>query len=173
LDTALLETLQFVAVSEAFGNDLLAPLAGDLSVAAGGSVDASDDRHDCKGRSLQFELFLLGCLHASGLMVEKREPDLVVRTSTGATVAIAAKRLRSETKLVRNLRKGRSQVVRSQTGGLVAIDLSFIESIRKPAYAREARHHQVVSKVVLETSFKLLSYIQRSVHSDAKHRPRR
>jgi hypothetical protein len=41
LDTALLETLQFVAVSEAFGDGLLPQLAGDLSVAAGGSIDAN------------------------------------------------------------------------------------------------------------------------------------
>lgn len=60
-DTALLEALQFVAVSEAFGDDLLPQLAGDLSVAAAGSIDASNDRHDCKARSLQFELFLLSC----------------------------------------------------------------------------------------------------------------
>jgi hypothetical protein len=108
LDTALLETLQFAAVSEAFGDDLLPQLAGDLSVATAGSIDASNDRPDCKARSFQFELFLLSCLHASGLTVERREPDLVVRTATGMSVGIAAKRLRSETKLVKNLRKGRS-----------------------------------------------------------------
>lgn len=149
LDTALLETLQFVAVSEAFGDDL-SRLAGDLSIAAGGSVDATRDRPDCKARSLQFELFLLSCLHASGLTVERHEPDIVVTTSQGAAVAIAAKRLRSEAKLIRNLRKGRSQVVRSQIGGLIAIDLSFVESIRKPVYVRDWRQHQVVSTVVLD-----------------------
>jgi hypothetical protein len=51
LDTALLESLQFVAVSEAFGDDLLSQFAGDLSVAVAGSIDASNDRHDCKARS--------------------------------------------------------------------------------------------------------------------------
>jgi hypothetical protein len=150
LDSTLLETLQFVAISEAFGDDRLRQLAGDLSVAAAGSVDASNDRLDCKARSIQFELFLLSCLHASGLTVERREPDLVVRTSTAGSVAIAAKRLRSETKLAKNLRKGRSQVIRSQTSGLIAIDLTFTESIRKPVYVREARQHQVVSKVVVD-----------------------
>ncbi len=54
LDTALLETLQFVAVSEAFGDDRLPQLAGDMSLAAAGSIDASNVRHDCKARSLQF-----------------------------------------------------------------------------------------------------------------------
>lgn len=71
-------------------------------------------------------------------------------TSSGASVSIAAKRLRSETKLAKNLRKGRSQVIQSQKNGLIAIDLSFVESIRKPVYVRDLRQHQVVSKVVLD-----------------------
>ena len=66
LDTTLLEVLQFVAVSDACGDDMLDQVAADLSVAAGGSIDATRDRHDCKARSLQFELFLLSCLRASG-----------------------------------------------------------------------------------------------------------
>jgi hypothetical protein len=41
-------------------------------------------------------------------------------------------------------------VVRSQTGGLVAVDLSFVESIRKPVYVRDWCQHQILSKVVLD-----------------------
>ena len=53
LDTALLEVLQFVAVSDACGEDMLHQVSEDLSVAAGGSIDASGDRHDCKARSFR------------------------------------------------------------------------------------------------------------------------
>jgi hypothetical protein len=149
-DVALLEALQFVAISDSLDADRLRSLAGHLSIAASGSIDAGQDRQDCKARSLQFELFLLSCLQAAGLKVEAREPDIMVTTSRGANIAIAAKRLRSTAKLSKNLRKGRSQVLRSKVDGLVAIDLSFLEAIQKPVYVRDFRHHQIVSKVVLD-----------------------
>lgn len=41
-------------------------------------------------------------------------------------------------------------MIRSQTSGFIAIDLTFTESIRKPVYVREARQHQVVSRVVVD-----------------------
>lgn len=71
-------------------------------------------------------------------------------TSKGDRIAVAAKRLRSEAKLIRNLRKARTQIVRSQLPGVVAVDLSFVETIRKPVYVREWQQHQILSKVVLD-----------------------
>jgi hypothetical protein len=53
-------------------------------------------------------------------------------------------------------------VVRSQTAGLIAIDLSFVESIRKPVYVRDARHHQVISKVVLDQFVRDNEHVVRS-----------
>jgi len=84
-------------------------------------LEAPDARPD--GRDIQFECFVAAVLELSGLAVAFEEPDLLL-TAGGQTVAIAAKRPRSRRSILKNLQRGISQVRRSGSPGLVALDLS-------------------------------------------------
>ncbi len=151
LDVALLETLQFETIRRMLhvGPECQS-FRRDVAIALSGGFDASEDKPDCKSRSTQFELYLWAWLRLAGFTTTFGEPDLLVQMERENALAIAAKRPRSIKKLVKNLRSGCKQIANSNRDGFVALDLSFIKSLRKPVYVRQAEQHQVVSKIVLD-----------------------
>jgi hypothetical protein len=151
LDSALLETLQFEAIRRSMGGlpECLG-LSASLLQATGGNVDSSLDRADCKARSTQFELFVWACLRAAGCEATLAEPDILCQTEIGNTLAIAAKRPRSEKKIIKNLRSGCHQIEKLNCDGFVALDLTFVESLCKPIFVREASQLLVPSMIILD-----------------------
>jgi hypothetical protein len=151
LDIALLEILQFKTIHRSLNCAAQFPtLVTDIATATGGCLDPLLDKADSKARSTQFELFVWSCLLVAGFAATFGEPDLLVRVNSDRTLAIAAKRARSHKKILKNLRDGCHQIARSKTDGFVAIDLSFVESLSKPVYLRQAGQLDVLSKIVLD-----------------------
>jgi hypothetical protein len=151
LDLALLESLQFKAIRRCLDHAPACPeLLLKIAEASGGSFDASRDKSDSRSRSTQFELFLFSCLLAVGVKATFGEPDVLVRGCEDRTIGIAAKRPRSEKKFLKCLRAGCRQIAMSGRDGLVAIDLSFIESLNKPIYIRDASKYQTLSKIIVD-----------------------
>jgi hypothetical protein len=151
LDVALLEGLQFCAIHRCILSAAQCPkLRRNLSIAAGGAVDATSDKDECKARSIQFELFVLSCLRAAGLNASLEEPDLLVHLPEKPAVAIAAKRPRSDKKIFKNIRNARRQISGSRRVGIVTVDLSFVESLAKPVYVERAEQVELLAKVVLD-----------------------
>lgn len=81
----------------------------------------ADPRPD--GRDTQFECFVAAVVSLGGAAVRFEEPDLLV-THGGETIAIAAKRPRSQKAAVRNVRKAIKQVAESALPGVVVVDFS-------------------------------------------------
>jgi hypothetical protein len=86
------------------------------------SVLPQDDRRQTRGRDFQFELFVAAVCQSAGLVpVEHAEPD-VTCTLDGTTFGVAAKRLKSFSKLERRLRAAAKQIQRTNLPGVIAID---------------------------------------------------
>jgi hypothetical protein len=91
----------------------------------------------------------MASLVKAGFVLEAAEPDLIAKVGQ-QRLAIAAKRLRSGSKLERNLKDGAKQIKRQRLPGIVAIDISFIELINKPLYINKSEHQMVPAKVLLD-----------------------
>lgn len=151
LDTALLEIMQFKVIrSSIYTAEHWLLLSRLLSQSIGGNFSSEDDRADCRARSIQFELFTWAYMTSAGLSVKICEPDLSVQMPYGSIISVAAKRPRSDHKIVKNIRAGCHQVAAARNDGVIVVDLSFVQAIRKPIYIREATHYQVLSKIMLD-----------------------
>ena len=94
------------------------------------SVLPQDDRRNSPGRDAQFELYLAAVCQRAGLApVEFEEPDILC-TVDGMTMAIAAKRLKSNTPqaLEKHVRKAANQIMLANHPGIVALDLSLAKN---------------------------------------------
>lgn len=80
-----------------------------------------------KGRSLQFELYIAARFKSVGYPVRFEEPDICASID-GWQISIAAKKMRSVAKLKQRIKDASGQIVRSRRPGLVALDLTLLDS---------------------------------------------
>ena len=148
---ALLESLQFAAIARAFATGAPCdPWINKLRSAVGGAVWAEDDSSSSRARSDQCELHLMAVLIAAGLQVAIHEPDLHVQLDESTVVAIAAKRPRSRSKLMKNARHAACQIAKLGVPGLVFLDLTFVKHVPKPLYVSSVSAIQVPAMVILD-----------------------
>jgi hypothetical protein len=147
----MLEALQFEAVRRSIetAHDWQR-LSTAIVQATAGNAEAILDRPDCKARSTQFELFVWACVRAAGFQATLSEPDLTIQYGGGKVIAVAAKRPRSDRKVIKNIRAACRQIANVPHDGIVALDLSFIGAMGKPIYVQRAEHYQVLSKILLD-----------------------
>lgn len=98
---------------------------GDLHDLISGASTPSDDAPENRARDREFELYFAAVCCRSGLTVELSEPDALVKVSD-RTVAIAAKRLRSQKKTRKNLQKAAMQIGATGYPGLVVVDVTQV-----------------------------------------------
>jgi hypothetical protein len=88
------------------------------------SVLPQNDRERSSGRDTQFELFVAAICQAAGFLpVDYREPD-VTCTVQGIQMAIAAKRIKSESQVKKRIPKAMIQIQESGLSGVIALDTS-------------------------------------------------
>lgn len=104
-----------------------------------GGVLRTDDGRQSAARNAQFELVVAALFRAGGFQVHIEEPDLRIEDALGCFV-IAAKRLRSRSKLEMRIGEARDQITQSGQRGLIAIDLSCIMNPADAAMKTEDLH---------------------------------
>lgn len=150
-NNALLESLQFLAIANSLENmsDSKA-WSKRIQSAMAGATTATNDSLSSRARSLQFELFMMAVLVAAGFEVEPAEPDLLVTLGNSQVLAVAVKRPKSETKIMRNLHSAAQQIAVVGLPGIIAIDLSFVERVQKPIWISKPNDQQVTARVILD-----------------------
>ncbi|MGC4074806.1 MAG: hypothetical protein QM760_20340 [Nibricoccus sp.] len=124
--TAQQELAQIALITSQFGgrppwkDELLQCIQSDLAVPA----SISDKS---KGRDTQFELYVAARMRMAGLGVQRQEPDLLCQHD-GITFGIAAKRIKSRSKLLTRISEARDQIIKSGFPGFIALDLSPLQS---------------------------------------------
>jgi len=108
-----------------------------LRVVVKDSVLPNQDRGQSKGRDTQFELFVAAvCKNAHMLPVAREEPDVTCHVD-GIKFGIAAKRLKSLSKLEQRIREAANQIEGSRIPGFIALETNVAlnrdnERITKP-----------------------------------------
>jgi hypothetical protein len=148
LDLALLEVLQFLTIARSLST--LSDISNWIPSLKSATTGHTDCRFDNgRARSDQFELYTMSCLSSAGFHVIPAEPDLRSKIA-GIDVAFAAKRLRSEAKLVRNLTDAQRQLARQRIPGYIVLDLSFVNLFAKPLYVRRLEHQQLIAHIFVD-----------------------
>lgn len=98
-----------------------------LAQLVSGQVLPQSEMEQSRARDAQFELNIAAHCRAAGYAIESKEPDVLVRDSTG-DFGIAAKRPKSAKTLERHIRKASKQIQKSGVDGIVAVDLSLIHN---------------------------------------------
>jgi len=125
---ALLEMRQLRLIATHLCPLSLKGLDERLKKIRGGQASPSDERADTQARDAQFELLLAAFFVASGCGVSFEEPDIIVQFD-GLSLAVAAKRLKSERGVSKNVRKARQQTVKAQRLGIIAVDISCLGGV--------------------------------------------
>jgi hypothetical protein len=125
LHQALLECEQVCLIMSTIGQDQ-PPLGYDekLKTVLSGPLLPSVDHAASPERDHQFELFVAALSHSAGYKVDLVEPDLRLDRSGQPGFVIAAKRLKSPSKLRRNVRKASKQIAALRQHGVVALDIT-------------------------------------------------
>lgn len=93
------------------------------SLVSGHELPSHDRNH--YWRNIQFELYLASRFKRAGFAVMPEEPDVLCEYR-GWHLSIAAKRLRSATKVAERIREASDQIVKSNRPGIIALDISSI-----------------------------------------------
>lgn len=88
-----------------------------------GGQPLPQDATACAARNLQFELEVGSRFKLAGLRVEWSEPDVVVHFAK-RRIAVAAKRISSQTQLQKRVKEAARQIERAQMLGFIAIEIS-------------------------------------------------
>ena len=122
---AMIETHELCLIAEELGSGAEVPgWKEKTQIALGGKPVAGTQQHD-HARDIQFELYLAAVARRSGFEVRLDEPDVICLDEGWGRIALAAKRIQSEGKIERHLRKASSQLEASGIPGLVAVDLTW------------------------------------------------
>ena len=124
---------EFYFIARACGNEqgVSEPrLTSSLEWALSGALDLRDETHkNSRPRNTQFELFVGAWLTAGGANPRLEEPDLRVSIDT-ETLGIAAKRVRSRSKVVKRAKEGAEQILRNGQHGIVVLNVdALVEDI--------------------------------------------
>ena len=121
-----------------------------LKTVLSGPLVPSDDHAASPARDHQFELFLAALSEAAGYQVDFVEPDLRLRGPGQPPFVVAAKRLKSRSKLRANVRKASKQIAGAQQQGIIALDITrLLQEPHKPLKAQDLAAASVaVSKLV-------------------------
>ena len=77
------------------------------------------------GRNLFFEVYVAARLEAAGIQVNKGEPDLICNKN-GFNFTVAAKRIRSFSKIETRFREARNQIIKTNLPGIIVLDISAL-----------------------------------------------
>lgn len=125
---SLKDVQEYWFMVEVLGDDLAQPPFLDrFNRSLKDSPHPADSGADSPGRNTQFELFLAAIAKWAGLMVDRpggAGADWVLSTSQERW-SLEAKRIKSIEKMKMRIEKGASQIIRSQIGGVIAIDVSL------------------------------------------------
>lgn len=86
-----------------------------------------DSKDNTLGRNTQFELFLAAIASRAGFTIERLgagKPDWVL-TASGRSWSLEAKRVKGLDKMEKHIRKAGKQIMASQIGGVIAVDISL------------------------------------------------
>ncbi|MBN1360807.1 MAG: hypothetical protein JW993_09455 [Sedimentisphaerales bacterium] len=125
---SLKDVQEFWFIIGELGEDLVQPPFLDcLARSLKDAPHPADSGADTPGRNTQFELFLAAIAKRAGLMVSNRGgagADWILNASQERW-SLEAKRIKSVEKMKRHIEKAASQIIESQIGGVIAIDLSL------------------------------------------------
>ena len=93
--------------------------------ALGGSASGRTEEGFTPARDAQFELLVTAMLRHSGFPVRFAEPDIHFEITEGKCLGIAAKRVKSASKLASRISEGSKQIAKSHVQGVLAVHLSF------------------------------------------------
>jgi hypothetical protein len=100
--------------------------------ALGGNASGGAEKDFTPARDAQFELLVAAMLRRSGFLIRLAEPDIHVELTNGSCIGIAAKRVKSLSKLASRISEGSKQIAKSQLHGLLAVHLSFFTKTMTP-----------------------------------------
>lgn len=141
---------EFYWISRALGpagRQLPNELSKALADALGGpDLPADETDGSLRARSVQFELFVGAWLTAGGVVVSIAEPDLLMAYGD-SWVGLAAKRIRSRTKLKRQVRAAAHQIRRAGVQGHVVLNVDALIDQMEHAKDPEEAGRQFNEKV--------------------------
>lgn len=104
-----------------------------------------------KARDALFELYVAGRMQSIGISTLHGEPDIVCNKQ-GFNFVIAAKRIKSQKKLLFRVKEARNQIEKSRLPGIIALDLTQIQSECFGSFETESidlflkRSHEFIDK---------------------------
>lgn len=125
---SLKDVQEYWFMIEVLGEDLTRPpFLNRFAPSLKDSPHPADSGADTLGRNTQFELFLAAIAKRAGLMVSHpggAGADWILSTSQERW-SLEAKRIKNFAKMKRHIGNAASQIIRSQIGGVIAIDISL------------------------------------------------
>jgi hypothetical protein len=120
---------EFYLICRAFGApraDTDPRLLESLAVALGGpDLPGDEDDATSLARNIQFELYVGAWLTAGGVRVALAEPDLQVEYD-GRLLGVAAKRVRSRSRIMRRIAEASRQILMHGTEGFIAMNVDHL-----------------------------------------------
>jgi len=91
----------------------------------GGDYFPQNDNINSRPRNKQFELYIGALLQQAGFKVNLEEPDLTFEIDN-YIISLAAKRIKSENKILKNAKNAINQISKNNINGIIALDISQV-----------------------------------------------
>jgi hypothetical protein len=113
-------------ISRAFGTSTDPRFLNSLEIALGGpDLPGDEDDASSMPRNIQFELYIGAWFVAGGKRIALAEPDLQLEYD-GRPIGIAAKRVRSRSKIMRRVSRASRQILAHGSEGIIALNVDHL-----------------------------------------------